>query len=523
MIKVSVVVPVYNPGRDFDRCIDSLLGQSLPEDEVELIFVDDGSTDETPAKLDRAAEQHERVHVRHIPNSGWPGKPRNIGIEMARGEFVFFVDNDDWLGPEALERLYAYATRLGSDIVMGKVVGHGTQRVPRGIFRQNEEDVDLEWRALLYLLSPHKLFRRAFLEEHRLRFPEGKRRLEDHVFVMQAYFAASKISVLADYPCYHWFGRQNDASASRIRWDPVQYFDNVREVLDIVEQGTEPGPLRERLMTHWYRGKLLRRLGPAFFPHIDDEWRRDVYREIRKLALERFGPWADKHLPFVMRVRAELLREDRYDDLITLARMEERMKANLVVRDLRREGEQLHLHLEGTLRRPAGPLVFVRRGERILWKPPADLGAGLPEDTLDVTKTLPRSRADVFLRHQETRAEFELPVEASTRLEPVGDDPDRLRAVVDLHAVIDPAAGAAGAPLPEGEWRVLGELFVAGFRAPNPITRRTGRIERLLVTTGDGTVTERWARPARRSVRRFARRAMVSGRYRVKRLLRRAR
>ncbi|MBW3652653.1 MAG: glycosyltransferase, partial [Actinobacteria bacterium] len=132
--------------------------------------------------LDALAADHERVHVRHIPNSGWPGRPRNIGIDMARGEFVFFVDNDDWLGPEALERLYGYATRLGSDIVMGKVVGHGTQRVPRGIFRRNEEDVDLEWRPLLYLLSPHKLFRRSFLEEHRLRFPEGRRRLEDHVF-----------------------------------------------------------------------------------------------------------------------------------------------------------------------------------------------------------------------------------------------------------------------------------------------------------------------------------------------------
>ena len=524
MIKVSVVVPVYNPGRDFDRCIDSLLKQSLPQDEVELIFVDDGSTDETPAKLDRFADQYERVHVRHIPNSGWPGKPRNIGIDMAQGEFVFFVDNDDWLGPEALERLYTFAMRLGSDIVMGKVIGHGTQRVPRGIFRRNEEEVDLEWRPLLYLLSPHKLFRRAFLEEHRLRFPEGKRRLEDHVFVMQAYFAAQRISVLADYPVYNWFGRQNDASASRIRWDPVQYYDNVREVLDIVEQSTEPGPLRERLMAHWYRGKMLRRLGPVFFPHIDDEWRRQVYAEIRKLALERYGPWADSHVPFVMRVRAQLLREDRYDDLIAFAKAEGRLKANLVLTSMRRDGDRMHLELEGTLRRPKGPLIFERAGEHLIWRPPGELADRLSDATLDVTKTLPRSRADLFLRHQETRAEFELPVEATTRLEPVKGDGDRVRAVVELRTTIDPATAAAGAPLPDGEWRVLGELIVAGFRASNPITRRDGgRVDRLLVTTTGGRLAQRWGRPQRRSMRKLARRALVSGRYRVGLVLRKAR
>src|SRR5919205_265381 len=83
--------------------------QTLPADEYEAIFVDDGSTDDTPARLDALAAEHPHVRVEHIPNSGWPGKPRNVGIELARGEFVYFVDNDDWLGREALERLYSRA------------------------------------------------------------------------------------------------------------------------------------------------------------------------------------------------------------------------------------------------------------------------------------------------------------------------------------------------------------------------------------------------------------------------------
>ena len=238
--KVSVVVPVYNPGRDIDDCIRTLLDQSLAPSEYEVVFVDDGSTDATPARLDELAAEHAHVRVEHIPNSGWPGRPRNVGIEMARGEYVYFVDNDDWIGHEALERLHAMAKRDDADIVIGKVVGHG-KSVPRNLFRRNRTGVDVEWEPLLWLLTPHKLWRRSFLDAHELRFPEGRRRLEDHAFVMRAYFLSPQISVLADYPCYHWVLRDVRSNASFGRLDPRAYFANLREVLDIVDEHAEPG------------------------------------------------------------------------------------------------------------------------------------------------------------------------------------------------------------------------------------------------------------------------------------------
>ncbi|HEX4760394.1 MAG TPA: glycosyltransferase family 2 protein, partial [Thermoleophilaceae bacterium] len=178
-VKVSVIVPVFNPGEYIDDCITSLLGQSLKPHEYEAIFVDDGSTDGTAQRLDRLAERHEQVRVEHIPNSGWPGRPRNVGIDMARGEFLYFVDNDDWLTPKALERLYEMATRDRSDIVIGKVVGHGGRSVSRALFERNRSGVTVDWPMLMRLLTPHKLFRKSFLDEHGLRFPEGRRRLED--------------------------------------------------------------------------------------------------------------------------------------------------------------------------------------------------------------------------------------------------------------------------------------------------------------------------------------------------------
>ena len=142
MIKVSVVVPVYNPGENIEPLIASVLGQSLPDDEYEAIFVDDGSTDGTGERLDALAAQHEVVRVEHIPNSGWPGRPRNVGTDAARGEYVLYVDNDDHLGPEALERVYDRATADGADVLVPKVVGHG-KFVARELFREDRSGLTL--------------------------------------------------------------------------------------------------------------------------------------------------------------------------------------------------------------------------------------------------------------------------------------------------------------------------------------------------------------------------------------------
>ena len=243
---MSVIVPVFDPGETFDECVASLLGQTMPAGELELIFVDDGSTDGTAQRLDALAAAHAHVRVEHIPNSGWPGRPRNLGMEMARGEFVYFVDNDDWLERDAVERLHAAAVEDAADIVIGKVVGHG-KRVPRELFRESVRGSAFTPK-LLALLTPHKLFRRAMLEANGIRFPEGRVRLEDHLFVVHAYFHARAISVLADRPYYHWALRP-DPTAQRLvpRLEPEGYFANVRDVLDLVDAHTEPGPFRDAL------------------------------------------------------------------------------------------------------------------------------------------------------------------------------------------------------------------------------------------------------------------------------------
>ena len=102
MPKVSVIVPVFEPGRLIEPLIATLRHQTMPAAERELIFVDDGSRDGTAERLDALAREQPGVRALHIPNSGWPGRPRNVGLDAAEGEFVFFADHDDWLAPDAL-------------------------------------------------------------------------------------------------------------------------------------------------------------------------------------------------------------------------------------------------------------------------------------------------------------------------------------------------------------------------------------------------------------------------------------
>ena len=171
---------------------------------------------------------------------------------------------------------------------MGKVVGEG-KFVARSVFKRDRRDVTLEWAPLVRLLTPHKLFSKALLDEHGIRFPEGRRRLEDHVFTMHAYFHAQRISVLAGYPCYHWVMREEGENASYAELEPAGYYGNVREVLDLIDEHMEPGPLRDRVKSHWYRGKMLGRVGGRNFMTRDPAHKRPLYEEIRRLALERFG------------------------------------------------------------------------------------------------------------------------------------------------------------------------------------------------------------------------------------------
>ena len=114
---VSIIVPVYNVKPYLNRCVDSLLGQSYQN--MELLLVDDGSTDGSETLCDEYAAQDARVRVLHKKNGGL-SDARNAGVDAAKGEYLSFVDGDDWVSPYYIENLYRALEQAGADFRQGR-------------------------------------------------------------------------------------------------------------------------------------------------------------------------------------------------------------------------------------------------------------------------------------------------------------------------------------------------------------------------------------------------------------------
>ena len=461
-VKVSVIVPVYNPGIYIEDCIASLLRQSLPSDDYEMVFVDDGSTDDTPARLDALAAENPRVKVIHQENSGWSGKPRNVGIDASEGAYVMFVDNDDYLGDEALERMYDYGVANGADVVVGKMAGKG-RPVPVELFRRNHPHAGVENAPLIDSLTPHKMFRRAFLDDIGLRYPEGRRRLEDHVFVTEAFLRADNVSVLSDYVCYYHVKRDDASNAGFQRFDPVGYFKNLREALDVVERYTQPGALRDRLHRRWLRNEMVERMRGRRLLNAPEDYRKELFEEIRGVVVERFGPGVAAGLPLTQRIIADLIAADRFDDVVAFAEWEASVAVRTEPGPVRWEDGTLKIDLTAEYRVGGQPMTFpADRAAAAPAGPPRDVTEAVGRVGADSVGQFAKATADLLLRERASSAQYFQPVEFTREIVPV-EDGEGVRLVLRATASVDPATAAGGIAPGNGLWDVFVRVKLGGW------------------------------------------------------------
>ncbi|WP_051835846.1 glycosyltransferase family A protein [Streptomyces sp. NRRL WC-3549] len=456
-LRATIVVPVYNASHHIESCAPSLLGQSIGPDHYEVVYVDDGSTDDSAERLDRLAAAHPHVRVIHQENSGWPGKPRNVGIAHSRGEFVQFVDQDDELGEEALERLCALGAKNESDIVLGKVVG--TMQPPSSVFARTIDRCSVRDHSLMDSLTPHKMFRRSFLLEHGIRFPEGRCRLEDQLFMARAYVATDRVSVLADYPCYYWMRRADEGNNSSAPIDVRGYFGNLRQVVRALKDGTEPGAERDALLRRTYRVEILQQVSEprVLSNHLDV---RSRFEAVRELVAEEFAPGVREGLPAVQRLRATLLEEGRLDGLRALAERTRTLRAQARLGRLRWRDGRLTAPLRMTLTHDDGtPVVMVERDGRLLLDP--RLLEGNPAITeWEVGDPLRAASAHVLLKDRKRPMGW-FPA-CDLRAAVVAAGPGRSRLEVRGDLVVDPLTAAGGAPLQRGVYDVRGSVQLLG-------------------------------------------------------------
>ncbi|MFF5155785.1 glycosyltransferase family 2 protein [Streptomyces sp. NPDC000348] len=369
---VTVVIGAYEAMPYLVECLASVEAQTIGPERVEVVAVDDGSTDGTGEYLEEfAARAPMRVTVVRQENSGGPSGPRNVGLGRAAGRYVFFLDADDRLGPEALERMVDMADRAGTDVVLGRVEGVN-RGAPKSMWGRTLERTDVYSSNIKYTLSAQKLFRRSLLDRHGMRFDESLFTGEDALFTMEAYLRADGVSVIADHTCYYLVGRDDGKHVTRSGSYTLR-FDSARALMNLIAGLVPEGPRRDLLMVRPFTVTLLPQFGPRFLKDTDD---------VRRRKLELARPLMDVHWT---------------EGVARRLKVEERLRLHLVA------GQRLEplldvLRFVQEKKRPSA--LLERRGRRVYLAYPhfRDRAAGIPDSVYLASpreaRTVPGHRAD---------------------------------------------------------------------------------------------------------------------------------
>ncbi|MEU2924648.1 glycosyltransferase [Streptomyces sp. NPDC007251] len=311
---VSVIIGAYEAMPYLVECLASVEAQTIGPARLEVIAVDDGSTDGTGEYLEEfAARAPMPVTVIHQENSGGPSGPRNVGLAKAAGRYVFFLDADDRLGPEALERMVAMADENGTDVVLGKVEGVN-RTPPKSMWGKTLGRTDVFSSNIKFTLSAQKLFRRDLLDRHGMRFDESLFTGEDALFTMEAYLRANGVSVIADYPCYYLVGREDGKHVTKSGSYPLR-FDSARALMKLIADMVPAGDKRDLLMVRPFVITLLPQFGPRFLKD-SEEVRRHKLELAEPLMEAYWTPGVARRLKVHERLRLHLVARQRTDLLL---------------------------------------------------------------------------------------------------------------------------------------------------------------------------------------------------------------
>lgn len=230
--KISIIIPCYNVELYIERCINSLLKQSIGLEHLELIFVNDASTDSTLEVLIEYEKHYsDIIKIINLPHNIRQGGARNIGIEYASADYIGFVDADDWVEPLMYEKLYNAATQYDCDLVSCDIwIDKNNDDIKRVKERKdafyiigNEDD-----RRALILDGIKggictKIYRKSILESHNISFPIGLA-YEDNYFMALCLLYIKRIYVIDEY-LYHYCIRMNSTVTSV---DSIHQFDKLK-------------------------------------------------------------------------------------------------------------------------------------------------------------------------------------------------------------------------------------------------------------------------------------------------------
>lgn len=239
-IKITIIMPVYNVEEFVAKTIESVLSQSLSD--FEFYAIDDGSPDKSGEICDEYAKKDSRFKVIHKENGGAP-EARNIAIDLAKGKYIYFIDSDDWIETDYLEKMYNIAETNNADVVITGFYMEYYQNGNDFTYETNCDDnvySKSEFRKNAYKyfnnslisLPWNKLYKSERIKKDNIRFPKTK--WDDHHFNME-YFMKNDIVVTSSLKKYHWY-RSRKGSETMINYsDPNMFYKRKEHFEHILE------------------------------------------------------------------------------------------------------------------------------------------------------------------------------------------------------------------------------------------------------------------------------------------------
>ena len=214
MVKVSVIVPFYNTEKYFEKCLISLVNQTLKD--IEFILVDDGSTDNSLEIANKFANEDSRIKIVRQEHKK-QGAARNNGLSVAQGEYIGFVDSDDWIDLEYYEKLYNAAREYDCDIALATNIRIGKGKAKKRL-NITEKKLYNGFESMCFVsnqaINPcptNKIYRKSVLDKNKIVWPEGVY-YEDKIFTLKAlYYSHSLVSVP---DIYYYYYRNPDSTVN---------------------------------------------------------------------------------------------------------------------------------------------------------------------------------------------------------------------------------------------------------------------------------------------------------------------
>ncbi len=316
--KISIIVPCYNAEDYIDRCVESIIRQSMELNSIQILLVNDASTDDTLKYLERWENRYpESICVITYDQNIRQGGARNVGLHYATGDYICFADSDDWLEPDALETLYSTAIQGDYDVVQGRYEYNYQYALCKNItteyaikqFHFSSNNGISIWDA-----KPMEktgiwtgLYRRKLIEEHQIFFPEGCIFEDNYWWAVLRLYVKSYCYI--EYVVYHYY---HNPTSTMHKIDAMHHYDRLKVETMLLEYYKKVGAfdiLYPSICNNFVQSYYLNLLYMVFTRHTKVP---NIYESLRQVILSNF-PDYKKYIDYSDKSEPEILLLDLLD------------------------------------------------------------------------------------------------------------------------------------------------------------------------------------------------------------------